>query len=147
MTAKGQTDIKPRKWAYVQTAKCKTRQDHKEECDINVLMNQYVQTGSNAHFQLNTARYGFAEAADFQDVMMTIAAAKDAFLGLPAEIRERFGNDPATYLDYIDQTDEDTLIKEGLAEPREKPGEPENMPKVPESSPEAKTPESDSGVT
>ncbi len=95
--------------------KGRTKQSFRDECDINLIMAKYQKTGAIAHVNRHGADYGFATSLDFTEAMRTVTIAQDMFLGLPSSIRSRFGNDPAAFLDFVQDADnEDELIKLGL---------------------------------
>lgn len=60
--------------------------------------------------------YGdFADGSDFQTHMDRIVSAQQQFDSLPAEIRDRFDNDPAELLDFVsDENNRDEAIELGL---------------------------------
>lgn len=77
-----------------------TQQQFKEECDINIIMERYTQTGEVPQF--NGAFFDdFVDVQDFQSSQNALLAAQEEFLSLPARIRERFGNDPGKLLDFV----------------------------------------------
>ena len=50
---------------------------------------------------------------DYQEQMERVAAAHDSFEALPAKIRERFRNDPAQMIDFVQNpNNKDELIKQ-----------------------------------
>jgi len=80
-----------------------TKQSFKDECDINNILKKYRNTGLITHVQTARQGYGdFSSITDYQSAMNAVLAAQEAFLELPAEIRERFGNDPMTFVQFID---------------------------------------------
>lgn len=80
----------------------RTKQSFKDECDINVIMRRYQQTGELEHVRENAGRFFDASGYDFQAAQNFIADATSMFHAIPAEIRyEKFGNDPARLLDFV----------------------------------------------
>lgn len=78
-----------------------TRQEFKDECDINVIMRRYQSTGELP--VLNTATPQFLDVSaslQFQESMNFVAEAQSTFNELPSRIRDRFYNDPAQFLDF-----------------------------------------------
>ena len=58
----------------------------------------------------------FEEAFDFQSSMNVIRAAEEAFNAMPAEVRDRFQNDPGRFLEFAnDASNYDEALKMGLA--------------------------------
>ena len=78
-----------------------TRQSCKDECDINQIMSQFRKTGIATHVALYQGEYGEFTDMDFHEAMNTVIAAEEMFETVPAEIRERFGNDPGKFLEFV----------------------------------------------
>jgi len=78
-----------------------TKQSFKDECDINVIMKRYAATGILEHVREAAPRYLDATTYDYQAAMNLVAEANSLFAGMPSELRERFGNDPAKLLDFV----------------------------------------------
>ena len=58
----------------------------------------------------------FEETFDFQSSMNVIRAAEEAFAAMPAEVRDRFQNDPGRFLEFAnDASNYDEALKMGLA--------------------------------
>jgi len=78
---------------------------HKNDVDINNIMQKYRVTGfleSNA----SEANYGdFSNATDFHDMKNRIIDAEMDFSQLPAYLRSRFNNDPGQLLAFLDDPD------------------------------------------
>ena len=81
--------------------KGRTKQSFKDECDINKILAKYQKTGAIAHVNKHGAEYGFATSLDFTGAMLLIKQAQNMFDGLPSSIRNRFANDPAQFLDFV----------------------------------------------
>ena len=78
-----------------------TKQSFVKECDINTIMRKYLNTGTIPQ-GLAVGRYGdFSEAGDYLDAQVTLKNAEAQFLAIPAELRSRFHNDPAEFLDFV----------------------------------------------
>lgn len=83
-----------------------TRQSHKEECDINNILAQYKKTGIIEHINTRQAQYiDLPSAVDLQTAFEITRAAESAFADLPSKVRDRFGNDPATFLAALENPD------------------------------------------
>lgn len=81
----------------------RTKQQFKDECDVNVLMAQYMRTGILDGRDPASARYMDVSAPfDFHQAMNFIADATGQFYDLPAALRARFGNDPGELLSFLD---------------------------------------------
>jgi phage internal scaffolding protein len=96
-----------------------------EETDINVIMKRYQRTGELRHVTPMAGEYGdFSDVPDYKSAMERIMAADALFMELPAAVRDRFGNDPAQFIEFAtDKSNLDELRKLGLAP--EAPGAPE----------------------
>lgn len=78
-----------------------TKQAPKEECDINVIMRRYAQTGV-APGTPAVASYGdFYGPEDYLEAQLTLKASEAQFQGLPATVRERFHNSPMQLLQFV----------------------------------------------
>lgn len=80
-----------------------TRQEAKQECDINYIMDMYQQGYDITHVRDELPQYLDLDGSDFRDHMDLIAGASSMFEELPAKLRLRFDNDPAEFLDFCSQ--------------------------------------------
>lgn len=82
-----------------------TMQNFKDDADINSIINRFETTGVLVDPAVPVSRvpqFGdFSELPSFQESQNVIVTATNAFNALPSKIRERFGNDPATYFDFV----------------------------------------------
>lgn len=106
-----------------------TKSEFKADCDVNLIMKKYVRDGVLKHVGNLDAIYGDFDYMSYHDVMNQALAAEQAFLDLPAKARKYFGNDPATFLEYMNDNPDSNLLSElGLtnrwAEPDPEPVEP-----------------------
>lgn len=94
-----------------------TRQEFKDECDINNVLKRFERTGVIDHLNNHTAQYGdFLGYPGYQESMNAVIAANEAFAGLPSVIRKRFNNDPAAFLEFVqDESNLDEAVKLGIA--------------------------------
>lgn len=100
-------------------AQGRTKQSFKDECDINVIMNRYMQTGRLPD-QLNPQNPQYIDASgfDFDVAMQLVAEASTAFEELPSAIRAKFKNDPGAFLDFVHNPDNRAEMHEmGLLRP------------------------------
>lgn len=113
----------------------RTKQEFVGESDVNNILKQYKLTGVISHINEKASQGTYADlpdGIDFQESLHLVQNAQLAFASLPSVIRNRFGNDPAQFLDYMaDPANQDEMIKLGLATdkrpPREAPNpEPDN---------------------
>ncbi len=94
-----------KRFQFVPTGKTRTKQSFRDECDINNIMTKYQKTGAIAHVNEHQANYGFATGQDFASAMRTCVQAQEMFNALPSSIRTRFANDPAQFLDFVQDAD------------------------------------------
>lgn len=80
-----------------------TRQEFKDECDINNIMLQYMNTGEFFHINETAPQYMDCTGEDFRAAMDYVAGAFTMFEELPSKIRSQFDNDPAAFLDFCSQ--------------------------------------------
>lgn len=102
-----------------------TRQEFAEESDINNIMARYMSTGilENVREGLEQAFVDVSEAEDYQSMQDAILRSQEAFMALPAVVRDRVGNTPAGYLQFVsDPANENEMRELGLLKP--KPVEP-----------------------
>lgn len=98
----------------------RTKQAFKAETDINTIIASYLRTGVLDFAKKHEPRYGDVIGADFQSAMNIIASAKSMFEDLPAQLRARFENDPAKFLDFVqDERNTAELEELGLSVPTE----------------------------
>lgn len=92
-----------------------TDQSFREECDINTIMARYQSTGELPQLNTQYAQYLDVTGMDFQEHMDFIIQAQGLFDELPSSIRDRFGNDPAAFLDFTSDPENRTeMAKMGL---------------------------------
>jgi len=95
-----------------------TRQEFADECNVNVLMRKYEQSGILPSYG-GTPEYGdFADLPDFMEAQNTIRVANEAFALLPARVRAEFENDPAQFVAFASNPDNiEDMRRLGLAPP------------------------------
>lgn len=103
------------------TKPSRAKQSFKNECDINGIMKKWEKNGVITHINEHKPAYGaFPDAHTYQDSMNAVIAAQDAFMELPATMRAHFENDPAKFLNFVENPDNaESLIELGLATPKE----------------------------
>lgn len=70
-----------------------TQQHFAEEVDINTIMRRFGATGQVAQFMSEGAYGDFTGIEDYDGALERIGRVDEAFMKLPAEVREQFGND------------------------------------------------------
>lgn len=87
------------------------QQHFADEQDINTIMRRFGVTGQMPQF-LPEGMYGdFTGIEDYESAVARIERADNAFMALPAEVRERFGNDPGALMRAAAVSDEDSFGK------------------------------------
>lgn len=80
-----------------------TEQHHKDACDVNFIMRQYQERGVLPEMRSGGTFGDFtASPADFREACELVRTARERFDSLPSTVRERFNNDPAELLDFLD---------------------------------------------
>lgn len=79
------------------------KQAFRDECDINVILKRYEQTGVLPEIRADIeGRYGdFSEIQDYQGALNTVLLAQEMFEALPAKARDRFKNDPEGLIRFV----------------------------------------------
>lgn len=104
-----------------------TLQSFRDDADINCIIARYENTGVLVDPTVPVSRtpeFGdFSELPTYQEAQNVIVAAHNAFDALSAKIRERFGNDPAAYFDFVQSLKEgsddyDEAIRLGIVNKR-----------------------------
>lgn len=124
----------------------RTKQSFAEEADINNIMKKYKDHGILPDLIRQDPHYGdFSEVATYQESLNIVILAQEQFNGLSAELRGRFNNDPAKFLEFAnDPANAQEMVDRGLATVREQPPQkeeavaPVKAPTEPSSSGEAK---------
>ncbi len=84
------------------TLPTRAKQSFKQECDINFIMAKYKSRGIVTHVTKYQGNYSdLSTEVDFHHNLQAVMDAKAAFDSLPAKIRERFKNDPAEFLGFV----------------------------------------------
>lgn len=78
-----------------------TEQSHKQECDMNYILRQYHKTGLIRHAKEHQGKYDDVSSQDFQEAMFIVKSAENMFAELPSNIRKRFENNPASFLEFV----------------------------------------------
>lgn len=104
-----------------------TQQHFAEDADLNVIMRRYgVTDGAIPPAVTDPSYFGdFSDVPDFRTAMDRLHNAKEHFSALPANIRNRFGNDMAQLHDFVHNPENfDEAIKLGLLKREDPPVEP-----------------------
>lgn len=92
-----------------------TQQQFGEDSDINNIMEKYKKTG----FLPVTGQSGIyadlTDIPDYKTALETVIHAEEAFMALPSEVRQRFGNDPQKLINFLSEPKNyDEGVKLGL---------------------------------
>lgn len=111
--------------------KSRTQKHHKDECDINTIVERFGLTGELPD-NIRMPRYGdFTEVTNYHEALNAVAKARENFDLLPAKIRAQFHNDPGEFVDFAsDPANGKALVDMGLAIKRPEPP-PETPPAPP----------------
>lgn len=114
----------------------KTQQHFKKECDINSILKSFDRTGILSHVNNKTPLYGdYSEVPDYLTANMIVEESKRKFASLPAFIRERFDNDPAKLVQFVeDDSNYDEAVKLGIIAGKGDKGKPDTVVVPPVSS-------------
>ena len=93
-----------------------TEQHHTEQCDINKILAQFMETGIMPNPKYANPQYSDVSQVDFQDMQNTLAKAKTLFEELPEQVKDRFNNEMHTFLNFAENPDNLQEMEEmGLA--------------------------------
>jgi len=97
----------------------RTKNSFVEECNINFIMQRYTKNGTLPDRIREDASYGdYSAAPDFMQAQNLIVRAREQFDSLSSRQRERFGNDPAKFLEFANNAENaDEMAKLGLLKP------------------------------
>jgi phage internal scaffolding protein len=102
-----------------------TRQEFKDECDLAKIIQKFSSTPEGLE-QLKIAQ-GFVQSRfddvsgipDYRTALEHVKRSEEAFMRLPPKVRTRFDNDPAMFLDFIDNpANVKEMVDLGLAVPK-----------------------------
>lgn len=94
----------------------RTKQADAAACDINNILARYRKTGVVEHLNRFGGDYGdYSSAQDYHTSLNQVLAAREVFDSLPSQLRRRFGNDPALFLDFVgNEANRDEMMSLGL---------------------------------
>lgn len=82
-----------------------TKQSLKDECDINLIMHNFTNTGHLSHVNHSQPSYDYAPSYSFKEALDVVIQSEAAFSELPSDIRERFNHDPMQFLQFVESDD------------------------------------------
>lgn len=107
------------------TEPSRTKQAFKQECDINHIMKKFKKVAGveflNKYQGYVGGQFGdFTEVVDYRTALDQINRSRAVFDALPSILRKRFDNDPAKFLDFVqDPNNSKELVEMGLAVSKE----------------------------
>lgn len=95
---------------------CRTRQEFKDECDVNKIMKRFEMSGIIDHVaQMEPHFTDIPEMGDFQDILNNVNAVTEGFMELPARVRAAFDNDALLFVEALQDPDaQDELVELGV---------------------------------
>lgn len=110
-----------------------TKQAFKDECDINQILRKVQKTGMIEHLAEGEPFYGdVSDIVDYKEALNVVANANDLFMKMSPEIRERFSNDPAQLIEFLDNKENlEEAVELGICVKQpEKPVEEQKAPEA-----------------
>lgn len=96
----------------------RVKQSFVAECDINNILKQYSATGQLRHISANFQQGAYQDLPDnldFQEALNIVKEGEIAFASLPSKTRDRFQNDPSSFLEFLNNPENrDEAVKLGL---------------------------------
>lgn len=111
-----------------------TKQEFSKESDINAILKRFEKTGMIDHVNNKTPNYmDVSGVRDYREAIENVRVVDEYFTQLPADLRARFANDPAVFLDFMSDGDNyNEAVKLGLIPNEGSNDVPANVPAVPE---------------
>lgn len=96
----------------------RAQQQFRDECDINTIVERFGLTGELPVGGRMPTYGDFRLVTDFHTAMQAVRESQEMFMQLPGLVRERFGQDPAKFVDFcLDPANLEECRKLGLAPP------------------------------
>lgn len=112
----------------------RVKQEFREECDINNIIKQYKLTGQIQHINAQAKQGAYLDLPDpidYQESLNAVSQASQAFATLPSHVRDRFDNNPGSFLAFMSNPENyDEVVKLGLAKDS-RPKKPSTVPPQP----------------
>lgn len=106
----------------------RTVQSEADRCNINKIITRYRKTGVIDHTNNLPTQYGVAVGDDFKTIMDKTRKVQQSFESMPVEVRQRFNNDAAQFMDYVSTTPQSEIEKDEMFY-EQKVMKPERTPK------------------
>ena len=91
----------PREAVISPKGKQKAQQQFKADADINTIMKKFQKGEAIDHYAKHKLVYGEATPTDYHTSMNIVRNAETMFMELPSNVRNRFENDPAAFLEFV----------------------------------------------
>lgn len=141
------TNFESERTATFTPEKSLTKQEFKEETDINVILQRFMKTGEPPALALPEHFADTTDKTTYFEMASAAAEANELFYTLPAALRAQHLNDPTRWADQvvnaIDNHDGEALIALGVARATVKP--PEGTSDLKGATPAPSTPQTPSG--
>jgi hypothetical protein len=96
--------------------KVHVEQNHRDKVEINNIVNKHGISRLIATRQAQDLIFDENPTNDFQEAMNLLKKGRDVFMQLSSKERAEFNNDPAQYLDYVQNpANKEALIERGWA--------------------------------
>ena len=119
-----QTPLNRREFPGLVCGKGMTKQSFKDECDIHTIIERFKETGQVPASAVEGHHGDFTEVTDYHGAMLMVRKAQEMFEALPAGVRDRFQNDPGSFVSFVEDPDNaEALVEMGLAVAVEPTGE------------------------
>ncbi|AXL14528.1 internal scaffolding protein [Microviridae sp.] len=93
----------------------RAQQHHKDECDINVILERFGRSGQLPVNAISGTYGDFSGVHDYHTALNTLIAAESEFEALPAKLRARFNNEPSNLIEFLnDPKNKEQAIELGL---------------------------------
>jgi len=100
----------------------RTKPEYVSQCGIKHIMQRHHMLGISPFQTPNPDLYGKSVIMTYDEADRLVRATKEAFMLLPSTIRDRFHNNPAKLLNFLeDPKNRDEAIKIGLIMAKEEP--------------------------
>lgn len=130
----------PKAWPTTDCSKDKnlTVQSARNETNINQIMKR-IEKGQLINTNLQEGRFeDISEFGDLESATIAVQRAEKAFMGLPAEVRARFKNDPVALVNFLSDEGNRAEAEElGLIRPKDPEKGVPPIPEPPEAGPKA----------
>lgn len=96
----------------------RTKQQFKDECDINTILQRYERQGIDpAVLQANPQYLDLTDSQTFEEAATIVANAKSLFEELPTAVKVKFNNSPKAFLEFAeDPKNGEQMVEWGLGE-------------------------------